>query len=318
VGLRDFPEGAATGNCTAGGSVRVQRCCTSDRDCDDQDPCTVNRCVISQGSETGTCAAPEPKCQDSDPCTLDRCNAASGQCSHEAIPDCCVSDQACLPTGPCERAFCTKPEGSAAGSCGTAKIPGCCLVAGDCPAQAPGDPGYDPCASPACVDGACALVRATADGDADGRPDRCDNCPAARNAGQRDSDADGAGDACDREVCFDAETFGVNALCVHGCGSSGRTNCKTVCEYFGVPYVDPSQCKAAGTVGGVAGSPRCVARYGAGSRSACCRCNPFVPRQAAFGAAATGPGEKQGGERGGKGRGKGRGKRGGKRGRVLA
>jgi hypothetical protein len=36
-----------------------------------------------------------------------------------------------------------------------------------------------------------------ADADGDGRPDGCDNCPAAANAGQEDGDGDGVGDACD-------------------------------------------------------------------------------------------------------------------------
>jgi hypothetical protein len=35
-----------------------------------------------------------------------------------------------------------------------------------------------------------------ADGDADGRGDVCDNCPAVANMWQGDTDSDGFGDAC--------------------------------------------------------------------------------------------------------------------------
>ena len=51
-----------------------------------------------------------------------------------------------------------------------------------------------------------------ADGDGDGRPDACDNCPAVANPAQSDCDADGIGDACEA-VVDDGDGDGVNGAC---------------------------------------------------------------------------------------------------------
>ncbi len=40
-----------------------------------------------------------------------------------------------------------------------------------------------------------------ADGDADGVPDSCDNCPDTYNPSQTDTDGDGVGDACEGTSC---------------------------------------------------------------------------------------------------------------------
>jgi hypothetical protein len=157
--------------------------------------------------------------------------------------------------------------------------------------------------------------------DGDGVPDSCDNCPEHKNALQKDSDLDGNGDACDAEVCFDAENFGRNALCVDGCGAEGQTNCRTVCEYFGIPYVAASQCQDAGSAGGRTGAALCRSVVG-WTRNACCRCSPFVRRQPRTRATPR-PASKGGmggkGRRGGKGGGKGGGGAGGMgKGRMVS
>ena len=48
----------------------------------------------------------------------------------------------------------------------------------------------------------------TTDGDSDGIPDDCDNCPGSFNPGQEDADADLIGDACDDCTDSDSDGFG--------------------------------------------------------------------------------------------------------------
>jgi hypothetical protein len=81
-------------------------------------------------------------------------------------------------------------------------------------------------------------------------------------------------------VCFDVENFGVNALCVENCGAGTGTNCKTVCEYFGVKYVSSKQCRNAGTAEDrsnkmVVGNTVCKANPPEPKRVVCCKCDKF-------------------------------------------
>jgi hypothetical protein len=289
---------ATTGECARD---RIDGCCTSDEQCAADAPCQRGTCAKQDaGSATGTCrldpvpgccTRPNVGCAASGPCLRPVCNLReneeTGFCTEERDPRCCLDDGWCsgLETaGPCEEAYCVRAEqGPDPGRCDFRARRGCCAADSECinPArgllQGPVRQDEDPCAgTPVCVNNTCGVSYPDADGD--GVPDACDNCPAKNNTLQADSDSDGIGDACDEEVCFDAETFGIDALCVHGCGPTGPTNCRTVCEYFGVPYVDPSQCRDAGTLRGVAGTAVCRERYGAAgsSRGACCRCGPFV------------------------------------------
>jgi hypothetical protein len=304
---------ATTGECL---NDRIGGCCTSDDQCATDAPCQRGTCVLEGAGSTGTCrlgpiagcCRADSECDDSNPCTADTCDASSRTCSHRPIDRCCRSDEDCLLGEPtCSRSVCLLSDDpkrggfcgispkcydgdpctddecdGATGACSFVPTEGCCRTYEE------GCDDGDPCTADACVPadgdeggtpdyGTCSH-EASPDGDGDGIPDSCDNCPSKNNTRQKDSDLDGTGDACDKEVCFDAETFGLDALCVHGCGSTGQTNCKTVCEYFGIPYVAASQCREAGAAGGVSGSAQCQARYGAGSRSACCRCGPFVRR----------------------------------------
>lgn len=124
---------------------------------------------------------------------------------------------------------------------------------------------------PKCPDGSTGP-----DGDGDGIPDQCDNCPGSPNPNQEDSDGDGIGDACN--VCADnGKDF--KAACVKNCGAGANTDCKTVCDQFGIPYVSPNQCCDAGAA--PAGFPfanfnqYCRNTFNrANDKKNCCKCVP--------------------------------------------
>ena len=171
------------------------------------DPLTGN-CVPGTNAPTGTL------CDDGIPCTTnDQCNG-SGVCTGTSVV--CPNDGN----------FCNGVE-----SCD--KSDGKCKSSGN------------PCTSPllCCkASGSCEK-----DPDKDGLGGKCDNCPTIWNPSQANSGGDKRGDACALGVCFDAENFGINALCVENCGAGNATNCKTVCDYFGIEYKSPKQCRNAGS-----------------------------------------------------------------------
>jgi hypothetical protein len=83
------------------------------------------------------------------------------------------------------------------------------------------------------------------------------------------------------DVCFDKETFGVDALCVDNCGSGTGTNCKTVCEYFRVPYFSSHQCRNVGSAEDssgktVVGNKVCKDNLPSTGRTSCCTCDKFA------------------------------------------
>ena len=81
-------------------------------------------------------------------------------------------------------------------------------------------------------------------------------------------------------VCLDVATVGFNALCVNNCGAGAGSDCKTVCDYFGVPYVSPNQCNNAGAVKdltgkNIVGNVVCKLKFPLASKT-CCRCDKFA------------------------------------------
>ena len=75
--------------------VPVGTRCVSSFQCDDDDPCTVERC------DRGLCRIDPIVCDDNDTCTTDSC--ADGGCVFERTPGCCGSDDDCDDGDPCTK-----------------------------------------------------------------------------------------------------------------------------------------------------------------------------------------------------------------------
>ena len=95
---------AAMVSCTAADNVTdsvvepdvpVGTRCVSSFQCDDDDPCTVERC------DRGLCRIDPIVCDDNDTCTTDSC--ADGGCVFERTPGCCGSDDDCDDGDPCTK-----------------------------------------------------------------------------------------------------------------------------------------------------------------------------------------------------------------------
>jgi hypothetical protein len=133
--------------------------CTSDLDCDDQDPSTSDRCVGGVCQNTVNGCTMDWECSDFDACTADTCNA--GTCTFTPIPNCngCQSDASCYDGNPntmdvcdtftreCQHfpnnPFCTTPadcdDGNVctsdqcnSGTCAWGSIGTCCFRDTDC------------------------------------------------------------------------------------------------------------------------------------------------------------------------------------------
>ena len=89
-------------------------CEGSPADCNDQDPCTVDRCVDAQGC-THTLL-----CDDGNPCTADTCGA-DGACTNDTMPDdsACDAGLDCAGPGTCQDGVCQLSDNL----CGLAQSP---------------------------------------------------------------------------------------------------------------------------------------------------------------------------------------------------
>ena len=79
--------------------------CSTDADCDDENPCSQDACdqeslqctyVVAPGCE---CLL-STDCDDDDPCTHDTCGQEFA-CGHQVMPECCATDDDCDDAQPC-------------------------------------------------------------------------------------------------------------------------------------------------------------------------------------------------------------------------
>lgn len=190
----------ATGTCVHDASACA---CTTDTDCDDSNPCTVDTCSVDLGrcdhdvdtasacddndectlddkcSEAGLCAGTPKTCSDGRSCSVDTC--VDGACSHDDSDCDCASTQDCDDDDPCTDDECTFEEGR-------------CIHTGNSAACDDGDPCTvsDHCDSGACVGGGamtCTLTQCALAAQCDPTTGKCVSAAAQ----------DGL--ACDGGVC---------------------------------------------------------------------------------------------------------------------
>lgn len=159
--------------CATGVACAFGRCSREPNEdaCDDGDPCTVDdRCSDGEcvGEASEVCCDVDADCDDLDPCTLNRCE--DGQCVFEAISGCspcdssidCDDDNPCTSesctNGMCDYQFatsscddanpCTSTDSCVDGECVGTIIENCCAIDEDCDDQ-------DDCTANVCAGNVC-------------------------------------------------------------------------------------------------------------------------------------------------------------------
>jgi hypothetical protein len=147
------PCTAVTPGCADGGCARTGSECLASGDCEDGEPCTVDRCVCGycevEASADEGCCVTSAECDDGAACTIDTC--VFNRCRHEGAPGCCARDADCDDLDPCTVDLC-RDETCAHEPLGG----GCCTSDREC------DDG-EWCTKDACVGGRCVHPRTVPD-----------------------------------------------------------------------------------------------------------------------------------------------------------
>lgn len=94
-GLGCTQDSCIDGQCIYEAVDNLAGCCNSDNQCADTDPVTTDLCVQHTCSNLPASKCETPlHCDDGNPCTTDSCEA-SGYCSHQALPGCCLTSGEC-------------------------------------------------------------------------------------------------------------------------------------------------------------------------------------------------------------------------------
>jgi hypothetical protein len=139
--------------CRFGKDIFKPDCCTApsgtNAACDDKNPCTIDKCDISQGGWTQCSHNSDPskpkccdllnstkECDDGNACTQDVCQ--NFQCQNNQISTCCTQDIDCADNDLiCTVDTCVIPKDpngvlAVAGDCSHVKPAGCCVQPADC------------------------------------------------------------------------------------------------------------------------------------------------------------------------------------------
>lgn len=105
-------------------------CCAEDIDCEDGNPCSVDKCTgfgkACSYQEKQDCCQADSDCNDNNLCTKDSCKKEGGICLFELIPECCHTDKDCDDKNECTKDIC--PNDGAI----CKHLPLCCLIDSDC------------------------------------------------------------------------------------------------------------------------------------------------------------------------------------------
>ncbi|MFT7626090.1 MAG: hypothetical protein ACI9WU_005283, partial [Myxococcota bacterium] len=202
-GAGNDAEVALTACPTAAAPCVGPSCCTTNLECDDDDPCTVDSCIDAACSykHLPGCCSQDAHCTLADPCSQGVC--VDHACESDPVPGCCVHDAQCQGPDACTKSNCVDNQ------CQSAFIAGCCLTDDVCSDD-------DPCTATACQNYQCVAqpvlgcCHDAADCD-DGDPctlDACldDQCVAEPIPGccALDEQCDD-GEPCSEDVCVEGQ-----------------------------------------------------------------------------------------------------------------
>ncbi|MBM4355288.1 MAG: hypothetical protein FJ109_16130 [Deltaproteobacteria bacterium] len=132
--------------------VWMKGCCVQDKDCNDWNVCTVDKCLDGKCfvMPAPTCCVNDLGCADFNPCNLDKCvNHVCRYSPNPALTECCKTDVDCNDGISCTVEFCDLGSHACVKTLVPNQTPKCCWTATECD---DGDPfTIDKCTKNQCV-----------------------------------------------------------------------------------------------------------------------------------------------------------------------